>query len=81
MPSDLPNFSVGAIHFIFCMAIRECCGGFVSQTVTVLHKFKSVWVIGPLEHSLSDVIFVCYLHNVHKRSTCKVDCDCVLLRV
>jgi len=63
------------------MAVRECCGGFVSQTVTVVHKFKSVWGTTPIEHSFSDVIFVCYLQNMHKRNAHEIVCDCVLLCV
>ena len=63
------------------MAVREFCGGFVSQTVTVVRNFESVWGTRPVEHSFSYVIFVCYLYVVHKRNAFEVDCDCVLLHV
>ena len=88
MPSDLPSFSVSVIPFILLV---------FPYTVLYGRKRMLWWIyfpdchcytqvrecVGtrPIEHSFSDVIFVCYLHIVHKRNAYKVVCDCVLLRV
>jgi len=63
------------------MAVREFCGRFVSRTVTVVCKFESVGRTRPIQHSFSDMIFICNFYVVRKRNSFEVDYDCVLLCV
>jgi hypothetical protein len=88
MPSDLPNFSVSVIPFILLVfpytVLYGCKIMLWMICFSDCHCYSQVRECvgtGPIEHSFSDVIFVCYLHSVHKRNTYNVDCDCIPLHV